>query len=320
MFKNTLACRSFLTYMLQKSKKTLPLSRNRYIKLSWNRKNLDRQRGFGPVSSSLGRCMLNIHAYVLNIHACSTYIHTCSTFEKAWQAEGFWKSLTGRGVLKKPHRQRGFWKAPQAERFWKSVTGRWVLDIQVTHSTPPHESPKNWIKHQILKGFRKESDLVSGAGFSQTYIQAWQTDIQAWQTYIHAGRVVLKKPDRQRGFEKAWQAEVFWKSLTGRGVFEKPHRQSGFEKASQADEFWISRSPTVPPLTNLQKIELNIKYWKVFVRNRTSSLEQDFPRHTYKLGKQTYKLGKHTYMLAEWFWLVFEDFKKAWFLFACVRH
>ena len=76
MFKNTLACRSFLTYMLQKSKKTLPLSRNRYIKLSWNRKNLDRQRGFGPVSSSLGRCMLNIHAYVLNIHACSTYMHT----------------------------------------------------------------------------------------------------------------------------------------------------------------------------------------------------------------------------------------------------
>ena len=73
-------------------------------------------------------------------------------------------------------------------------------------------------------------------------------------------------------------------------------------KSSQADEFWISRSPTVPPLTNLQKIELNIKYWKVFVRNRTSSLEQDFPRHTYKLGKQPYKLGKHTYMLAEWFW------------------
>ena len=76
MFKNTLACHALLTYTLQKSKKTLPLSRNRYIKLSWNRKNLDRQRGFGPVSSSLGRCMLNIHAYVLNIHACSTYMHT----------------------------------------------------------------------------------------------------------------------------------------------------------------------------------------------------------------------------------------------------
>ena len=80
MFKNTLACRSFLTYTLQKLKKTLPLSRNRHVKLSWNRKNPHRQRGFGHVSSSLGRCMLNIHAYVLNIHACSTYIHTCSTY------------------------------------------------------------------------------------------------------------------------------------------------------------------------------------------------------------------------------------------------
>ena len=76
MSKNPLACHAFLTYTLQKSKKTLPLSRNRHVKLSWNRKNPHRQRGFGPVSSSLGRCMLNIHAYVLNIHACSTYIHT----------------------------------------------------------------------------------------------------------------------------------------------------------------------------------------------------------------------------------------------------
>ena len=64
----------------KKLKKTLPLSRNRHVKLSWNRKNPHRQRGFGPVSSSLGRCMLNIHTCMLNIHTCSTYIHTCSTY------------------------------------------------------------------------------------------------------------------------------------------------------------------------------------------------------------------------------------------------
>ena len=63
-------------------------------------------------------------------------------FEKAWQAEEFWKSLTGREVLKKPHRQRGFEKAPQAEGFWISLTGTGVLDIRIICSTPPHESPK----------------------------------------------------------------------------------------------------------------------------------------------------------------------------------
>ena len=53
---------------------------HRHVKLSWNRKNPHRQRGFGRVSSSLGRCMLNIHTCMLNIHTCSTYIHTCSTY------------------------------------------------------------------------------------------------------------------------------------------------------------------------------------------------------------------------------------------------
>ena len=76
MSKNPLPVMLFGHTRYKKLKKTLPLSRNRHVKLSWNRKNPHRQRGFGPVSSSLGRCMLNIHAYVLNIHACSTYIHT----------------------------------------------------------------------------------------------------------------------------------------------------------------------------------------------------------------------------------------------------
>lgn len=93
------------------------------------------------------------------------------------------------------------------------------------------------------------------------------------------GREVLKKFDRQRSFDKAWQAEVFWKSLTGNrflqtphrqrdfendsqaeGLWKQPDRQRGFDKTSHAEEFWISGSSTVPPLTNVQKTELNNKY------------------------------------------------------------
>ena len=80
MSKNPLPVMLFGHTRYKKLKKTLPLSRNRHVKLSWNRKNPHRQRGFGRVSSSLGRCMLNIHTCMLNIHTCSTYIHTCSTY------------------------------------------------------------------------------------------------------------------------------------------------------------------------------------------------------------------------------------------------
>ena len=67
----------------------------------------------------------------------------------------------------------------------------------------------------------------------------------------------------------------------------EPHRQR---------YFWYLDHPPYPPHKSW-KIELNVKYWKVFVRNLTSSPENDVsPRHTYKLGKHTYMLGEHTYM------------------------
>ena len=101
MSKNPLACHAFWITRYKKSKKTLPLSRNRHVKLTWNRKNPHRQKGFGPVSSSLGRCMLNIHIdyflYIISI-ILDNVVHfqaaarTCRCVLIA-------KSMTGRGVL-----------------------------------------------------------------------------------------------------------------------------------------------------------------------------------------------------------------------------
>merc|ERR1712217_126387 len=61
----------------KKSKKTLPLSRNRHVKLSWNRKNPHRQRVLDLSPPPLyDACSTYIHACSTYIHAQHTYIHT----------------------------------------------------------------------------------------------------------------------------------------------------------------------------------------------------------------------------------------------------
>ena len=67
--------------------------------------------------------------------------------------------------------------------------------------------------------------------------------------------------------------------------------------ASRAERFGISGSSTVSSLTNLGKIQLNVKYWNVSVRNRTSYLEHEFPQ-TYIPARQTYIPAQQTYIPA----------------------
>ena len=88
MSKNPLPVMLFGHTRYKKSKKTLPLSRNRHVKLSWNRKNPHRQRvlDLSPpplddaCSTYIHACSTYIHAQHTYIHAQHTYIHTCSTY------------------------------------------------------------------------------------------------------------------------------------------------------------------------------------------------------------------------------------------------
>ena len=65
----------------KKSKKTLPLSRNRHVKLSWNRKNPHRQRVLDLSPPPLDdACSTYIHACSTYIHAQHTYIHAQHTY------------------------------------------------------------------------------------------------------------------------------------------------------------------------------------------------------------------------------------------------
>ena len=65
----------------KKSKKTLPLSRNRHVKLSWNHKNPHRQRVLDLSPPPLDdACSTYIHACSTYIHAQHTYIHAQHTY------------------------------------------------------------------------------------------------------------------------------------------------------------------------------------------------------------------------------------------------
>ena len=81
MSKNPLPVMLFGHTRYKKSKKTLPLSRNRHVKLSWNHKNPHRQRVLDLSPPPLDdACSTYIHACSTYIHAQHTYIHAQHTY------------------------------------------------------------------------------------------------------------------------------------------------------------------------------------------------------------------------------------------------
>ena len=132
-----------------------------------------------------------------------------------------------------------------------------------------------------------------------------------------------KNPHMEDGFETHTYSRqlivmlvcMFQKSCACGGFFKTAHPVEGFWVLSwyvcmcvmsltgrEIRDIWtIHRTPP----HKSWKIELNVKYWKVFVRNRTSSQEHEYlptyipARQTYIPAQQTYQLSKHTYMLGE---------------------